>query len=217
VFFNGPTADIAITGQGGIAVFPLLCMTEPEFVADLHETIIQHNIRQIERLLPALHGYIDVYISGCDDWGSQEQLFAPPNVFRELFAPYYRRFNDAVHGLAPGVKTYIHACGAVFDLMDDIIGSGFDILNPVQWPAGRHSYREWKDACRNRIVLWGGGVNAQRTLAFGSVDDVRREVREITRYMKKDGGFVFNNIHNILAEVPPEKIMAMYETAAGCA
>ena len=94
-----------------------------------------------------------------------------------------------------------------------IIESGFNILNPAQWPAGGKTFKEWKDKARNRISLWGGGVNAQHTLPWGSVEDVVREVKEIVQYMRQDGGYVFNSIHNILAEIEPEKIIAMYKTA----
>ena len=91
--------------------------------------------------------------------------------------------------------------------------SGFDVLNPVQWSAGKHTYREWKDKARGRIALWGGGVNSQVTLPFGSVDDVRRETAEVVAYMRQDSGYVFCNIHNILVEIDPQKVIAMYEAA----
>ena len=93
----------------------------------------------------------------------------------DLFAVerrYYRRVNDAIHEAAPQVKTFLHSCGAIYDILDLVIDSGFDVVNPVQWTAGGHSYREWKDRCRNRIALWGGGVNAQQTLVLGTVEDV---------------------------------------------
>ena len=92
--------------------------------------------------------------------------------------------------------------------------AGFDVLNPVQWSAGKHSYQEWKDKARGRIALWGGGVNSQTTLPLGTVDDVEREVREVTAYMSEDSGYVFCNIHNILAEIPPEKVIAMYRAVS---
>ena len=214
VFFNGPGAGIGIAGYGGIAVFPLLCMTEPDLVARYHTLVTQYAVEQLERLLPSIAPYIDIYLSGCDDWGTQNQTFAAPSVFEELFLPYYQRVNGTIHRLAPDTKTFIHTCGAVYDVIDFIIDSGFDILNPIQWPAGGHSYSVWKDQCRNRIAMWGGGVNAQHTLVTGSVADVEREAREVTACLKQDGGFVYNGIHNILAETDPEKILAMYRAAS---
>jgi uroporphyrinogen decarboxylase len=111
------------------------------------------------------------------------------------------------------VKTVFHCCGAVYDLIEMIIESGFDILNPVQWSAGQHTYRQWKDKCRNRIALWGGGINGQVTLPMGTIADIEREVFEVVSYMSRDGGYVFSSAHNILAETEPEKIIAMYNSA----
>jgi len=79
--------------------------------------------------------------------------------------------------------------------------------------AGKHPYQEWKAKARGRLTLWGGGVNAQGTLPLGTVEDVAREVAEVVGCLGQDGGYVFCNIHNLLAEVPAEKIIAMYRTA----
>ena len=148
-----------------------------------------------------------------DDWGTQANLIASPKVYRNLFLPYYRRLTDECHRIAPQVKVFLHCCGAVYNLIDLVIESGFDILNPVQWSAGGHSYQEWKEKAHGRIAFWGGGVNSQVTLPLGSVEDVRQEAAEVAQIMKQDGGYVFCNIHNILAEIAPEKVIAMYEAA----
>ena len=213
ILFNGPGAGIGIANFGGIAVFPVICLLEPDFVHELHEIVITHAIEQIKTLLPEIHPYIDVYQCSSDDWGTQNATIASPTVYKDLFLPYYRRMTDTIHRIAPEVKTFLHSCGAVYDIIDYVIESGFDALNPVQWTAGGHSYQEWKDKSRNRIALWGGGVNAQQTLPLGTVEDVEREVAEIVAYMKQDSGFVFNGIHNLLAEVPADKIIAMYKIA----
>ncbi|HOZ47738.1 MAG TPA: uroporphyrinogen decarboxylase family protein [Candidatus Hydrogenedentes bacterium] len=214
ILFCGPGAGIAIAGFGGMAVFPLLCLTEPGFVAELHDLIISYAVEKVEALLVEVHPYIDVYQCSSDDWGTQNQTIASPDMYRDLFLPYYRRFTDAIHRAAPGVKTFLHSCGAVYDLMDLIVESGFDVLNPVQWTAGGHSYTEWKDRSRGRLALWGGGVNTQQTLPLGVVEDIEREVDAIVRYMREDGGYVFNAIHNLLAEISGEKIVALYRAAA---
>jgi uroporphyrinogen decarboxylase len=214
ILFNGQLlAEIGLASHGGLGVFPVLCLTEPGYVADLHEIKIEHTIRDVRMLLPEINRYVDIILAGADDWGTQNSLIASPDIFRRLFKPYLRRLNDEFHKIAPQIKTFLHCCGAVYDLIDDIIDSGFDILNPVQWTAGGHSYKEWKDKSRGRIALWGGGVNAQVTLPLGSVEEIEREVGEVVSYMSEDDGYVFNSIHNILAEIPPEKIIAMYKTA----
>ncbi len=214
IFLNGPGANISIGAWGGIGVFPLLCMVDPDFVLELHEIVVSSAIRRIEALMAEVHPYIDVYSISSDDWGTQSQTICAPEVYRDLFMPFYGRVNDRIHAIAPGVKTFLHSCGGIYDILDYVIDSGFDILNPVQWTAGGHLYTEWKDKARGKLTLWGGGVRSQTTLPLGTVEDVEREVAEIVAYMKKDGGFVFACIHNILAEIAPEKVVAMYRSAA---
>jgi uroporphyrinogen decarboxylase len=204
---------IGIGGYAGLAIFPMICVEEPDFVREYHEIITRRAVRNVQAFLPAVRESVDIVMTGCDDWGTQNTTIASPKVYRDLFLPFYRRVNDEVHRIAPGVKTFLHCCGAVYGILDSLVESGFDIINPVQWPAGGHSYREWKDRVRGRATLWGGGVDSQHTLARGTVEDVAREAREVCAYLKKDGGFVFCNIHNLLAEVPADKILALYRAA----
>jgi uroporphyrinogen decarboxylase len=182
---------------------------------EYHEIMTGCTLEKLQLIIPEIRPYVDVIMFGADDWGTQQTTIAAPSVFENLFLPYYARMNTMAHSLAPEIKTFLHTCGAIYDIIDFIIESGFDILNPVQWTAGGHSYNEWKDKCRRKIALWGGGIDTQVTLPFGSIEDVEREVSEITLCMMEDGGYVFNGIHNLLAEVDPRKIIAMYRTAAG--
>jgi uroporphyrinogen decarboxylase len=215
VFFNDGrlVAPICIHGYGGMAVFPVLCITEPELVQEIHEMATAYTVENIRRLMPEIRDDVDVIWLASDDWGTQKSTIASPKVFRSLFLPYRRRINDACHAAAPNVKTFLHSCGAIYSLLDFIVESGFDILNPVQWTAGGRSYTEWKDKARGRLALWGGGVDSQHTLPLGTVDDVAQEARQVVGYLRGDGGFIFCNIHNILAEIAPEKVIAMYRAA----
>lgn len=203
--------DIGIIWRGGIGIFPVLCLTEPGYVAALHKLITDFAVERIRRLLPAIKDYVDIVMMSADDWGTQNSLIASPDIFRTLFLPYMRKVNNECKRIAPEVKIFMHNCGAVYPLIDMIIEAGFDILNPVQWSAGQHSYRQWKEKCRGRIALWGGGVNAQATLPMGTVEEIKTEVREVVHCLSERGGYVFNSIHNITAEIPPEKIIAMYD------
>lgn len=215
IFFNGPGhSEIAISAHGGMGVFPIICMVHPEYVIEYHEIVTEHTLTKLEMTLPAVRPYVDVILLGGDDWGTQSTTIAAPAVFHDLFLPFYKRMNAEAHRMAPEVKTFLHSCGAIYDLIDDVIESGFDILNPVQWTAGGHSYKEWKDKCRRRIALWGGGVNTQATLPLGTIEEVRREVAQIAACLSEDSGFVFNAIHNLLAHTDPRKIIAMYEVAS---
>lgn len=207
------TPDISIHSHGGMAVFPILCLTEPDYVMELHEIETEHTLKNIRRLIPEISPYVDVIMAAADDWGTQKNTIASPATFRKLFLPYRRRINDEFHQLATNTKIFLHSCGAIYDLIDLVVECHFDALNPVQWCAGKHSYKEWKDKARGRIALWGGGVNSQVTLPLGTIDDVINEVRQVVSYMSQDSGYVFCNIHNILAEIDPNKVIAMYRTA----
>lgn len=208
------TPDISIHTHGGMAVFPILCVTEPDYVAELHEIETEHSLRNIRMLIPEIAPYVDIIMAAADDWGTQNNTIASPAVFRKLFMPYRRRINDVFHQLAPHTRIFLHSCGAIYDIIDLVIESHFDILNPVQWCAGKHSYREWKDKARKRIALWGGGVNSQVTLPLGTVAQVEQEAREVVSYLGQDSGYVFCNIHNILAEIAPEKVIGLYRAAS---
>jgi uroporphyrinogen decarboxylase len=207
-------AGIGIGGHSGIGIFPIICKLEPGYVHELHEIAIERAVFNVRALLPEVRDSVDVIMTTADDWGTQNTLIASPATFRDLFLPYYRRLNDEIHGLAPGMKVYMHNCGAIYDILDMISDSGFDVLNPVQWPAGGHSYAEWKDRVGGRLAFWGGGLDTQHTLPYASADAVRREVREVVACMKQGGGYVFTNIHNLLAETSADKVVAMYGAAS---
>jgi uroporphyrinogen decarboxylase len=213
VFLNGWQSAIGF--PGGMAAFSMLCLLHPQWVREVHRMEADHMARQAALLLPAVAEYVDVVMLAADDQGTQNGPILPPAVFRDLYVPAYRRITDACHRAAPGLKLFLHSCGAIFDLLPHVIEAGFDVLNPVQWSAGGRSWAAWKDACRGRISLWGGGVNTQRTLPLGTITEVERETREAASCLSEGGGYVFAAIHNILAEIDPRKTVAMYRTAAG--
>ena len=205
---------LGIGAHGGLGVFPVICLTEPDYVHEYHAISTEVVKNNIGRLLPEISAEIDVILTGGGDWGTQETTFASPEVFKTLFAPYMRELNDAVHKIDGRLKTFIHSCGAVYDLLDSFIDEcAIDVINPVQWTAGGQGYKAWKDKVRGRAALWGGGMDAQHVLPLGSVEDVERLVLEVGDYLAEDGGFVFANIHNILAEIPAGKILAMFQAA----
>jgi len=151
------------------------------------------------------------YVSG-SDFGAQDGPFISPRMYRDLFFPFHKQINDWVHQHTSW-KTFIHSCGSVMALLEDFIAAGFDIFNPVQTSAADMDPFELKKKFGDRITFWGGGVDTQHTLPFGTTEDVRREVRQRIRAFGPGGGFVFNGVHNIQALVPVENVLAMYETA----
>lgn len=211
ILFNG--VPMGLKYRGGLASWSMFCLTDPDYVLEVHELITKYSLENYKRLIPEIADYVDIFMSNSDDQGTQNAPILPPRTFGELYVPFYRRMNDEIHSHAPGLKTFLHSCGAIYNLLDHIIDSGFDVLNPVQWSAGGHSYMEWKDRCRNRIALWGGGINSQVTLPLGTEEEQIAEVNEVCDYLKRDGGFVFNSIHNILAEIEPAAVVRIYDTA----
>lgn len=154
-----------------------------------------------------------VWISGTD-FGNQMSGMMSLETFRELYKPFYKEINDWVHKHT-GWKTFYHTCGAVYDFLDDFAEMGLDCLNPVQFSAKGMDPAKIKAEYGDKFTFWGGGVDTQKVLPFGTPDEVRRQVRERIDILGKDGGFVFNTIHNIVANVPPENLIAMYEEATG--
>ncbi len=215
VFFWGQLKmDLCIHGYGGLAVFPVLCLEDPDFIHELHDLHLEYALKNVRALLPEIKDYVDVVGTDADDWGNQNSLMASPGTFRELFLPYRQRHNAEIHRIAPEIKTFLHSCGAIYQILDLIMETGTDILNPVQWPAGGHTPQQWKDKVRGKMSFWGGGIDSQHTLPLGSMEEIEQEVARNVSVLAEDTGYVFANIHNFLAEVSPEKIIALYQTAS---
>ncbi|HVX30196.1 MAG TPA: uroporphyrinogen decarboxylase family protein [Nitrolancea sp.] len=131
-------------------------------------------------------------------------------TLRELYMPYYQRVNGWIHKNTSW-KTFKHSCGAVEKFMESFIDSGFDIINPVQCSATGMDPALLKQKYGDRLVFWGGGVDTQKVLPFGTPAEVRRQVLERCETFAKGGGFVFDTIHNIQARTPVENIVAMVD------
>jgi LacI family transcriptional regulator len=144
------------------------------------------------------------------DFGTQRGLFCSLESYRRLFKPFHRAINDRIHKLTSW-KTFIHSCGAVFKLIPDLIDAGFDVLNPVQCSAAGMDPRQLKAEFGRDVVFWGGGVDTQTTLPFGTPAEVYRQVRERIDIFAPGGGFVFNSVHNVQSNVPLENILAMFQ------
>ena len=153
-----------------------------------------------------------VYVSGAD-FGAQNGPFISPKAYRDLYQPFHKIINNWVHENT-GWKTFIHSCGSVVKLIPDFIESGFDVLNPVQTSAAGMDPQTLADQFGDRVTFWGGGVDTQHTLPFGTPDEIRAQVLERMRIFGQGGGFVFNPIHNVQAGVPVENLLALYEAVA---
>ncbi|MCC6124078.1 MAG: methyltransferase [Pirellulales bacterium] len=220
-------ANFGGTAFGDIALVPAPWMKHPKGIRDVAEwymsTVSRFDFvyevfrRQCEIGLANLSKLYDavgdrisaIFVTGTD-FGTQSGPFISPNNYRKLFLPFHRKVNDWIHEHTPW-KTFIHSCGSVVLLLPDIIEAGFDILNPVQCSAVGMDPKTLKEKFGGRLTFWGGGVDTQKTLPFGTPEEIRKEVRERIAIFGSGGGFVFNSVHNIQANTPAENLVALYE------
>jgi uroporphyrinogen-III decarboxylase len=220
-------AGLGGTALGDIALVPGLQMKHPKGVRDITEwymsTIMRPEyisaifdrqseiaLENFRRLHEVIGNNIDaVFICGTD-FGTQDSTFCAPEQFDDLWLPYYRRINDWMHANTSW-KSFKHSCGAVESFMGRFIDAGFDIINPVQIAAKGMDPAHLKKTYGKDLVFWGGGVDTQKTLPYSTPEQVREEVLRLCDIFAKDGGFVFNTVHNIQANVPVENIVAMVD------
>ena len=162
-------------------------------------------------LLNEVGDVVDIAGEG-DDYGTQQSQLISPEHFREYYKSHFVRVLNFIKKRAPNVKLMFHSCGNVRPIIPDLIEMGVDILNPVHVNASGMEPVQLKKEFGNDIVFWGGGVDTQKVLPSGSVQDVKDDVKRNIEALAPGGGFVFNTVHNIQAEVPPQNIMAMWET-----
>jgi len=179
----------------------------------LLDGITEFLVEEARRYLHEVGGLIDVYQYG-DDVATQLGWMIGPDLYASMIKPRQRRLFDAIHALTPAKLMY-HGCGAVFDLIPHLIDIGVDVLNPVQLSARGMASAGLKAAYGRDIVFWGGGVDTQRVLPFGTPSEVRAEVRRRIDDFAPGGGFVFAAVHNIQAGVPPENVVAAFDAALG--
>jgi hypothetical protein len=185
-------------------------LIRPDYIKSIFEYQTEIAIENFSRLFNVIGDNIDVvYICGTD-FGTQDSTFCSPEEFDELWLPYYRKINDWVHSNT-NWKTFKHSCGAVEPFMSRFISAGFDIINPVQINASGMDPVHLKKTYGKDLVFWGGGIDTQKTLPYATPERVREEVLKLCEIFAKDGGFVFNTVHNIQANVPVENIVAMVE------
>jgi uroporphyrinogen decarboxylase len=177
----------------------------------LFDRLLELKLAFWEMALPRLAGLIDV-VSEADDYGTQTSQLISPRMFRELLKPRLRILFARIKQLAPGARLFFHSCGNVRPLVPDLIELGVDVLNPVHIRADGMEPAALKRDFGRDIAFWGGGVDTQEVLPFGTPQNVRDDVRRNIEALSPGGGFVFNTVHNIQPDVPPENIRAMWET-----
>jgi hypothetical protein len=222
-------ASFGGTGFGDIALAPAPFLKDPKGIRDVTEWYcstrsrrgyVHHvferqcevGIENLRRIHAEVGNAIDVIFICGTDFGTQTSSFCSAATFRELWFPYYKRVNDWVHANT-GWRTFKHSCGSVVRFLDSFVEAGFDILNPVQCSATGMHPAFLKQTYGDRLVFWGGGVNTQETLPFGTPAQVREEVLRRCETFAPGGGFVFNSIHNVQAGTPLPNLVAMLDAA----
>ncbi len=235
-YFQKETQRAAATGRavisnfggtafGDIALVPAPFLKHPKGIRDIEEWYVStltrqdyiHHvfdrqceiaIRNLEKMKGAVGDSVDVVFICGTDFGTQRSTFCSAQTFRDLYKPYYQKVNSWIHENTSW-KTFKHSCGAVEPLITEIIECGFDILNPVQCSANGMDPGFLKKEYGDEIVFWGGGVETQTTMAFGTPEEVKEQVLERCAVFAENGGFVFNAVHNIQADTPVANIVAM--------
>lgn len=170
-------------------------------------------LANLKRLLPVIGDKIQV-VQFFDDLGAQTGLQISVNTYREMIMPYHKEMYAYIHKTCPEVKVLLHCCGGIFDLIPSLTEAGVDLLNPVQVSAAGMEPQKLKNAYGDKMIFWGGGADMQDFVQkTDDLDEIRKHVDGLIQTFSQGGGFVFTQIHNIQYDVPPEKVIAIYETA----
>jgi hypothetical protein len=198
-------------GIRSVEEWQMSTITRPDHLIKIFERQCEIGLANFQKIFEAVGNRVTAVITSYTDFGAQNGPFISPKTYRELYKPFNKAVNDWVHKNT-NWKTFTHCCGSVRALLPDFVEAGFDILNPVQTSAANMDPEELKKSFGNDLTFWGGGVDTQRTLPFGTPEEVREQVRQRIKIFGARGGFVFNPVHNIQSRAPVENIMAMYET-----
>jgi uroporphyrinogen decarboxylase len=210
-------------GRGGLGTIGLLAghtitdwlcvlLTERAYAEEILQATAEKALENVKLYLEAVGKNVDIILVSGTDYGTQRIELFNPDIWRDLFMPRFKIVNDYVHKNSK-MKTFIHSCGSIYNIIEYIIAAGFDILNPVQVTAGNMDAARLKEEFGGRIVFWGGGVDTQTVLPFGSADEVTEQVRERIKIFAPGGGFVFNPTHCIQYGVPPKNLLAAADAA----
>lgn len=188
--------------------FLLMLAMDPPAIHNFLDRLLEIHLGNLERFLGAVGNNIDIILFG-DDLGMQSGPQMSPEMYREYFKPRHKIMWEKAKELAD-VKVMLHCCGGVRELLPDLIDAGLDTINPVQITARGMEPEQLKKDFGKEIVFWGGGCDTQHILPEGSPQEVYDHVHQQLEILSPEGGFVFQQVHNILPEVPVENILAMY-------
>ncbi len=215
------TSDYAVVAGFGGQLFELGCylyrndefminlMIEQKRTEKLLDQLTEMHCENLEKFVEAVAGYVDVIVMG-DDLGTQSGPMISPELYRKIIWPRAKKIYGTIKNRSD-IKVFLHSCGSVDQFIPMFIEAGVDILNPVQTTALGMDAKKLKREYGRDIVFWGGGVDTQKSMLFSTPEQIRDDVKRNCEIFMKDGGFVFNQIHNMLPGIPPQNIEAMYD------
>jgi uroporphyrinogen decarboxylase len=184
-------------------------LANPARIHAFLDRLTEFHLSNLEKFLGAVGPYIDVIGFG-DDMGTQIGPQFSPEMYREFFKPRHKLLWNRAKELCPGIKVGLHCCGGVYPLLADMIDAGLDAMNPVQFTCSDMEIERLKREFGKDLVFWGGGCDTQSILTNGTPEKIAEHVKQQVKVLSPNGGFVFQQVHNILANVPPENILAMF-------
>lgn len=185
---------------------------DEENVAALVDQLMERHLATLEKVCESVGDIVDILRFG-DDLGMDTGMFMAREKYQKLFKPYHTQLNEYVHKHSK-MKTFLHSCGSLYPIIPDLIDAGYDVLNPVQTTAYQMDPETLKREFGKDITFWGGGCNTRTVLNRSTPDEVYDYSRRMIDIFNQDGGFVFNTEHNIMPDVPPQNIVAMYRAVA---
>ena len=193
--------------------FMMLLAAEPQHAHRFLDKLVEIHLANLEKFLEAVGEYIDIILFG-DDLGMQTGPMISPQMYREFFKPRHKLLWNRANQLAD-VKVMLHCCGGVRELIPDLIEASVDAINPVQISCSGMDAGRLKAEFGADITFWGGGCDTRDILPTGTPQQVAENVKEQVRILSPGGGFVFQQVHNILANIPPANIVAMFDAVNG--
>jgi uroporphyrinogen decarboxylase len=187
----------------------MMLAAEPVRLCRFLDRLVELHLTRLEEYLSTVGEFIDIVVFG-DDLGMQTGPQMSPRMYREIYKPRHALLWERAKELAE-VKVMLHCCGGVRELLPDLIEAGLDAINPVQINCRGMDTAELKAEFGKEITFWGGGCDTREVLPGATPEEVTEHVRKQVEIMAPGGGFVFQQVHNILADVPPENVLAMYD------
>jgi len=187
-------------------------MMETQKVEALLDALMEIHLSTLDKVCRAVGDVADIIRFG-DDLGIDHGPFMAPEVYRSLFKPRHTELCDFVQKNSQ-MHTFLHSCGSIYQLMPDLIEAGFEIINPVQTNCADMEPEKLKKEFGKDITFWGGGIDTRHVLNKANPSEIKDHVKRRLDIFTPGGGFVFNTVHNILPDVPPQNIIAMYEAIA---